>query len=312
MSKKTRPLRIDCHADTPLWLLKQPSLAELPQAHSDYRRIAGYLDVAVLALWTDEAEYAGREAGHFRRLLQLLLDDIAAVPAAPRLLLYREQLLEPSCPLALLAMEGASPLGARCEHLSAYIERGLRMIGLTWNGDNSYAGGCAGDIGISADGLELIELCEQSGVVVDGAHLSRRSFWELTRAAKKPFIVSHTCCDALHPYRRNLDDEQLKAVAEAGGVVGVTFVPDFLGLSRDIAAVGAHIRHALRIAGTEAVAIGSDFDGTQLPDGMEGLQSLPLLYDALCAAGVDEAVIEKVAGENMRRVLTDLLPRQTA
>lgn len=306
-------MRTDCHSDTALWLLEKESLMDIPQAHQDYRRIGAYLDLAFLDIFLDEAEHKEDAPAYFQFILRRLTADIAAHPAWVAPLLWREQLDAPNTggtlpKLVLIAMEGAAGLGEDSEYLDAYFAAGLRLIGLTWNYANRYAGGCASDAGFSRAGWDLVASCNAIGVLLDGAHLNRRSFWDLCEASRAPFIVSHSCCAGLHEHRRNLDDSQMRALAERGGVMGVTFVPDFLGGAGDFDRLLEHIEYAVSLIGSDHVALGSDFDGSDLCTGLTGVESLPALYAALAARGMAEADIANVAGLSVRGLLSRVLP----
>lgn len=238
-----RVLRADCHADTALWLLEQPSLEFLPEAHQDYRRISEHLDLAFLAIYLDEAEHATDAPQHFSRLFGRLTADIAAHCHLVEPLLWREQLAREDIALPkllLLGAEGASGLGEDSQNLDDYYQTGLRFIGLTWNYANAYASGSAAEGGLSKAGRRLVERCNAKGILLDAAHLNSASFWDLAEASSAPFIVSHTCCASLNPHCRNLEDSQMLALAELGGVMGITFVPVFLG-EQEIYAAFANI-----------------------------------------------------------------------
>lgn len=302
-------MRIDCHCDTALWLLKSPSLLCLPEAHQDYQRISRYLDLAFMDIFINENEYAHEMPEMFQQVLNLLLADIAKHRDLVCPLLWREQLDKPSGQtLLLIAAEGAASLGRECQFLEQYYAAGLRLIGLTWNGANRYAGGCASSDGLTDEGQLLVAHCNQLGILLDGAHLNRRSFWQLLEQSRQPIIVSHTCCDALYHHRRNLDDEQILALAEQDGVVGVTFVPDFLGGAGDLTRLCEHIEHAVTLVGSSHVALGSDFDGCTPVAELNGLEKLPLLYDTLAKRGMATEDIANIAGKSVMNLLRKILP----
>ncbi|NLF80386.1 MAG: hypothetical protein GX572_04245 [Clostridia bacterium] len=306
-----RVLRADCHADTALWLLEQPSLVELSGSHQDYRRISEYLDLAFLAIFLDEAEYEHELPRLFARLLLMLKADIAAHADLVEPLLWREQLEQSGADLPkllLLGAEGASCLGADCQHLETYFQAGLRFIGLTWNYANAYAGGCGGAGGLTEAGRRLVDLCNAKGLLLDGAHLNEASFWDLAELRQYPFIVSHTCCAALQPHRRNLDDSQMLALAELDGVMGITFVPDFLGAAGDLRRLCEHIEYAVALIGSCHVALGSDFDGCEPHAELSGVQTLPRVYTELCRRGMNAADVDNVMGNSVVRLLARVLP----
>jgi membrane dipeptidase len=149
--------------------------------------------------------------------------------------------------------------------------------------------------------------CERCGVIVDLAHINRKGFFDALDVAALPAMVSHTGVTGVHPHWRNIDDEQLRAVAQNGGCVGIIFARRFLG-SASIEAVVEHLLHVMNVAGEDAPALGSDFDGFVVPpEGLEDVAALPNLTVALSRRAVVPRVIEKILGGNVLRVL-DAVP----
>lgn len=302
-------MRIDCHNDTALLLRQHASLAALPEAHLDLTRFREYLDAAFFAIFIDEKKYAGAEAAEFSRLLDLLNTELARESGvAP--LLWREQLAaEQRESLALIAMEGAAPLGARGAHLQDYFNRGLRAISLTWNYNNAYAGcNCYGG-GLTTAGRDLVLRCNQLGVLLDAAHSSEATLRDLLKWSGAPVIDSHTVCGGVCPrWPRAISDELLCQLAAKGGVAAIAFVPDFLGNDGDLDGICTHIEYAVRLVGSEHVALGADYDGASLHQQAAGVQHLPALYQRLRERGMLEADLANVRGESVRRLLLRTLP----
>jgi len=209
----------------------------------------------------------------------------------------------------ILAVEGAHSLAGSLEMLAAFHALGVRLLTLTWNHANPFASGCRTpareDHGVTPLGCELLRRSAELGIVVDLAHASAATFADALPRLHHPPLVSHTACAALHPHPRNLTDEQLKAVARAGGVVGISFIPPFLAAEgASLETVVAHVRHAVAVAGAEAVALGSDFDGVpSLPAGISGVGDMPRLLAALEGAGLTGAELAGLAWRNAVRVL---------
>src|SRR6185312_14631892 len=152
-------------------------------------------------------------------------------------------------------------------------------------------------------GFDLVRRCEAAGVIVDLSHINRRGFFDACAVAKKPPIVSHTGVLGAFEHWRNIDDAQLRAVADRGGAIGVIFYPRYLGGS-GIDAVVKHLKHIVDVAGEDAPALGSDWDGFIIPTpGLTDPRGLPLLTDALLAAGFSDAAIGKILRGNVMRVL---------
>ncbi len=229
------------------------------------------------------------------------------------------------------------------EALGAFYKRGVRLLTLAWD-DNPFCGttfGAGG--GLTDKGRDLVQYCEELGVMVDVSHASDSAFWDVCAVAGKPFVASHSNCRAVCAAPRNLTDEMIRALAERGGVMGINLASGFLspasleaerGINRafwdDVRAgratfdeagevasraeaalarppadwILAHVRHAIRVGGEEAVALGGDLDGVDnLPQGIEGVQDYPRIAELLLAGGLTASQVEKVCYRNLLRVL---------
>jgi len=161
--------------------------------------------------------------------------------------------------------------------------------------------------GLTALGLQVLEAMGAHGLAVDVAHASRRLLAALLDQQQARIFCSHTGVAALGPRWRNLDDDALRRIADRGGVVGIIFGTPYLG-SRRLEAVADHLEHAVRVAGEEAVCLGSDFDGlVPLPSGMRDVTDLWKLTAILLRRGHPRSRIERVLGLNLRRFLNEVL-----
>lgn len=200
------------------------------------------------------------------------------------------------------------------ERLHELFEMGVRLITLTWNFENSIGypnsdNKAVMNSGLKPFGIEFADEMQRLGMLIDVSHLSDGGFWDIARRAKKPFVASHSNARALCHHRRNLTDEQLKAVAEKGGVVGINFYPAFLGKETvgRISMITEHIRHIRRIAGADSIALGSDFDGFFAPCELDNSSDYPKLAVALEQAGFSDDEIEKICFKNALRVIRDVI-----
>ena len=145
-------------------------------------------------------------------------------------------------------------------------------------------------------------------MLVDLAHINRAGFLEAAARSRAPVIVSHTGVSAVHPHWRNIDDDQIRAVARGGGCVGVIYSRSFLG-SDHLEGVCEHLLHLLRVGGEDVPALGSDWDGfVTPPEGLEDASHLPGLTAALLAHGLGEAQVHKILGGNVLRVREAVSP----
>ncbi len=178
------------------------------------------------------------------------------------------------------------------------------MMGLTWNPSNALGDGALGRQhgGLTDLGRSVLRRMEELGVVVDVSHLSEQSFWEALRSTRGPIIASHSNAAALHMHPRNLADEQLRAIAQRGGVVGVNFYAGFLG-APTLDRVLDHIDHLAKVMGVDHAALGADYDGIpQAPAGLEDVSKLPNLTAGLQRRGYTTEQIHKILGGNALRV----------
>jgi membrane dipeptidase len=209
---------------------------------------------------------------------------------------------------ALLGIEGAHALDGDLDRLEGFARRGLRYLGLlhfTANeaGFPAYGRGRRDAEGLTPWGRELVERCEHHSVLVDLAHINRKGFLDACAQATRPPIVSHTGVLGAFDHWRNIDDAQLRAVADLGGCVGVIFVPRYLGAD-GLPAVVKHLKHILDVVGEDGPALGSDWDGMIIPTrDLRDPCGLPLLTDALLQAGVSARAIGKILRGNIMRVL---------
>jgi membrane dipeptidase len=234
----------------------------------------------------------------------------------------------------MLSMEGVEPLGYDPTMMDVFHDLGVRMASLTWNRRNPFADGAAepGQGGLSRLGQQLIDRMVELGVVIDLAHASDRTFWDVIERVDErvPVVVSHAACRSVYEAPRNLTDEQLQAIAATGGVVGILLVPIFIDPQRwEISRVVDHVEHAVQVMGPAHVGFGGDFmqqivramnlvlpPDSLLPDGMpadaaiEGLagpEDYPALVAALRERGHDGEALQGVLGGNFLRVLRHVL-----
>jgi membrane dipeptidase len=172
-----------------------------------------------------------------------------------------------------------------------------------------------GDARLTSFGADYVRKLNQRRILVDLAHISQRGFWDAIAVHDKslPLTASHTGCASVCAHFRNLDDGQLRAVAQTGGVVGILVHGDYLyaGPRRkaSVEHIADHALHAIATIGDDHVALGSDFDGFIIPPrDMKSVLELPRLVDALLKRGLREASIQKLLGQNFLRVLSALRP----
>lgn len=209
----------------------------------------------------------------------------------------------------LLTVEEGGVLEGELDRLSVLHKQGVRLITLTWNYENElgYPNGKAG--GLKPRGLDCLGEMERLHMIPDVSHLGDDGFWDVCRAAKRPFLASHSCCRALRDHPRNLTDDMLRSLADRGGIVGVNFYSHFLGtdpVSRT-ADILRHLRHMLDVGGLHLPALGSDFDGIDCALELGDAGGMPSLIEAMDAAGFTAEEIEAVTWKNAWNFLYETL-----
>jgi len=211
----------------------------------------------------------------------------------------------------LLSIENAYCLGKDLSLVEHYYNMGVRMIGLTHNGNNLVADSCMDSLerhgGLSPFGFRVIEEMNRLGMIVDVSHASRKACLQAVQASSAPIMASHSCVFNLKGIPRNLTDQEILAIASKGGLVQISigryflsFLPrEQVGLSHLI----EHINYVVKLAGVDHVGIGSDFDGGGGIVGVEDMGKMKAITLALLKEGYTSEDIAKIWGGNVMRLM---------
>ena len=217
----------------------------------------------------------------------------------------------------VISMEGADPILAP-DQLQEWWESGLRILGMVHYGPGRYAGGTDTELGLTDIGRQLVSGMSQLNIILDLTHLSDQSFWQALECYDGPVLASHSNCRALVPNQRQLSDQQLEAVFQRDGVVGVSLVALMLqpgwiiGRSSNkdlrLEQVVDHIDHICQLAGRcHHAAIGSDLDGgcgrETVPKDLENVADLQKLPELLADRGYRDEDIAMIMHDNWLRLL---------
>lgn len=214
-------------------------------------------------------------------------------------------------------IEGAECIDPGLNALEVLHAAGLRSLGLVWSRPNAFGHGAPMEAqpvldpgeGLTELGEILVRACERLGILVDLSHLTEAGFWDVARIATKPLVASHSNAHAISPSARNLTDRQLDAIRESGGLVGLNFHVAFLredcrvNDDTPIAVMLRHLDHLIERLGEGGVALGSDYDGCELPREIGDVTGLPRLVAAMRQAGYGEALIARICRENWLDVM---------
>jgi membrane dipeptidase len=315
LSGEWPPAVVDLHVDTPWQVHTKGRAASLPEGHitADKLRQGRYAGIVLALFAPDHAHDHPKPAD-----LDGLVATVDSIVAANDLL----RLAPPSggpagLPAALaegkvavfVAIEGAEALAGDLSQVDRFIARGVRLVGPVHARDNSLSAssGGSGRGGLSPLGKQLCQRVYARGALCDVSHMSDAAFWDLVplaKAAGAPLVASHSNARAVCDNPRNLTDEQLRAIAESGGVAGLNLHGKFVRRSKPrLAHAVEQVLHMVRVAGIDHVAIGTDFDGGQPVHDLEDASRLPALADALRASGLAEDDVRKVFHRNALRIL---------
>ncbi len=212
---------------------------------------------------------------------------------------------------AIIEIEGLHALGGDIAKIEKFFERGVRIFTLTWNNSNNWATSCMDDDaetrGLTLAGRDAVAEINRLGGLVDFSHSGERTFWDSIDIIERPPICTHSCCRAIKDSSRNLTDDQIAAIIERGGVIGINFFPGFLSKNKyskvTAADIADHIEHILELGGEKNVGLGSDFDGiSHLPVGIDDCTGIITITEELLARGHDDGTIMGILGRNFLRV----------
>jgi len=219
----------------------------------------------------------------------------------------------------VLHLEGVAAIKEDLSDLEEYYANGLRSLGLVWSRPNVF--GCGVPFrfphspdtgpGLTDAGKNLVQECSRLGIMIDLAHINEKGFWDVAELSDAPLVVSHAGVHAICPSTRNLTDEQIDAIGESSGLVGISFAPVHTRsdgqreLDTPLTEIVRHIDYVVERIGLDHVAFGSDFDGTEMPQELHDVTGLPKLIQALREKGYDRDSLERIAYENWFRVLRD-------
>jgi len=215
---------------------------------------------------------------------------------------------------AFLSVEDSIGVDGKMERLQEMYDDGVRMLTLTWNYENSVGYPCSEDPdlhqkGLKPFGIECLKFMNEKGMIIDVSHLSEGGFYDVSKYSTKPFVASHSCARALCSHQRNLTDDQLKTLADKGGVVGINFYSKFLEDGSTLAKAEDIVKHLVYMkdkAGIDALAWGSDFDGIECELDFGDYSGFPKILNILSKYFTDDE-IDKINHGNFLRIMQECL-----
>ncbi len=194
-----------------------------------------------------------------------------------------DRITETAKTAAILTVEGGRVLGGKIERLEKLYNDGVRMMTLTWNGENEIGKGSTDqNFGLKSFGIDVVKEMERIGMVIDVSHLSDAGFIDVLKNVSCTVAASHSNLREICSHRRNLPDEYFKEIVYRGGIVGINFYKAFLNNDEENASlydIIKHVERMLMLGGENAICMGSDYDGCDVVNGIRKMKDIPNLYD---------------------------------
>lgn len=305
----------DAHCDSVSRFLTETgdSLAQ-STGHLDLERVKGFAPYAqFFALFADSAQPGPPMWERYHALLERFRREIK--DHADRVAFCRTA--EEAClaarrgkAVAFLSVEGAELLDCDLEKLESAFLDGVRAVNVTWNHANALSGSHKDrpEQGLTPWGIRFVRRMRELGMLIDVSHLSDPGFWDVLEYAPGPIIATHSNARDVFFHTRNLTNEQITAIINCRGVMGLNLFVDFIGTPpATVDTVVAHLEHVLELGGEDTVALGGDWDGADpLVDGFRDIAHWRVLYEELLRRNYSKTLIEKLFYNNMMRIVREV------
>lgn len=299
----------DTHCDTAFELYHRKEGLWENSCHISLSHAQSYERYAQLfAIWSDrrlDDQTCWKQflsiADDFDRIINDHHDNIERITSMNEL----QSVLKANKRAAVLAVEDARLLAGDLNRLDVLYDKGVRCITLLWGGETCIGGSHNTDIGLSDFGKHVTAKCFDLGIVPDISHASEQSVddvIEIARKYQKPFIATHSNSYSAYGHSRNLRDRHLQALMELGGIVGISMccahLRDCSQKNADIEDVVRHIERYMEFGAQDHLCFGCDFDGTDLPTGINHVGDLQKLAERLSALGYSQELLDKLFWQN--------------
>lgn len=330
---------VDCHGDIPMDLWRRRRAGEPAPLADDYlqRLRTGGVRIEFMTVGGDQPLTMDGIGRPELRALELIDDVVSEAEGHPDLSIIRttddlDRTIAHKGIGIVLHLEGLAPTRGSGAVLRSFHRLGVRSAQPTWNMRNALADGVGEPVpaGLSAQGRELIADMTTLGAVIDVSHLAPHGFWDVVEIVDAPIVASHANAAAIWPHPRNLEDDQLWAIASSGGVIGACFFPAFIGEEATLDKLIDHVDYIVGLVGVDHVGVGPDYvefardlmiadmtygstavdygDAFDFPEGLESIETLPVFTAGLLERGYSETDTAKIIGGNALRVLRAVLP----
>ena len=307
-----RVLTLDTHCDTPMFFPQGINFASRdPKILVDLHKMTeGHQDATIMVAYLPQtlADHPKAYADNIFDQIEEIVSknsDYVSIARTPADLWINKQLGRKSI---MLGIENGHAIEGSLEHLRHFARRGIVYMTLCHNGDNDICDSARGTQthgGVSTFGREVIKEMNRLGIMVDLSHAAESSFYDALQLSETPIVCSHSSCRALCDHPRNLTDDQMRALAQKGGVMQVTLYNGFLVKDGQATINDAmrHLEHAIEVMGIDHVGLGTDFDGDGGICGLASSAELLNFTRQLLKRRYSEEDIQKIWGGNFLRVM---------
>jgi len=310
-----RVLTLDTHCDTPMFFPQGIHFEQRdPKILVDLHKMTeGRQDATIMVAYLPQpTENPTAYADSIFDQIEVIVSqnsDYVRIASTPRdLWMNKHQGLKS----IMLGIENGIAIDGKLENLQHFVDRGIVYMTLCHNGDNDICDSASKTQhthhGVSAFGEQVIKEMNRLGVLVDMSHAGEESFYNALEISSKPIVCSHSSARALCDHPRNLTDDQMRALAQKGGVAQTTIYHGFLKKDGEatINDVIAHLEHAIDVMGIDHVGLGTDFDGDGGVRGLANSAELINFTRRLLARRFSEHDIQKIWGGNFLRVMEEV------
>ena len=207
---------------------------------------------------------------------------------------------------AFLSVENGSAFAGDLSRIEKLKRQGVCAVTLTWNGENELGSGNVTDRGLTDFGCAAVREMERCGILVDVSHLNDAGLEDVFETAEKPFVATHSNARAICAHKRNLTDAQVKEMVRRGCLIGLNYYGVFLrddGNVRSLDDLYRHIAHFFDLGAQKDLALGSDFDGADLPECLSSPEKIAEAYGYLLSRGLTQQEIDGIFYDNARAFL---------
>ncbi|HCW76317.1 MAG TPA: hypothetical protein DHU63_07245 [Candidatus Marinimicrobia bacterium] len=288
--------------------------------HTDIPRMQdGGVDIQWFSVWVSPSSFPDNPYTEALNLIDRFQIELDANPSTLGMATTLDQALtlNDSGKIAgVFGVEGGHSIENSLENIQTLYDLGMRYMTITWNNSTDWAVSAQDErsttVGLSEFGRQVIQMLDTLGVIIDVSHVGIQTINDILQETTHPIIASHSGVRALRDHYRNLYDDQIQAIANSGGVIGIVFYDYFLDYSGAFVSVSTvieHIDYIVNLVGIDYVAIGSDYDGigqNDSPSGLEDTSKYPNLTIGLLNHGYSIEDVQKILGGNFMRVFQEV------